>query len=176
MNTSFDKFLPVGTVVLLNGGKKRVMITGYVAVGKETGNKIYDYIGCLYPEGVISSDKNLLFNHNQITTVYYMGYSDDEQKEFSEKLKQLVEKELNSSNNNDGVEQTKNELGSQGQNNPVTNDNNSSSTITFDDNSVVNNNFQQSNQLNEESRNITENINNPKKNDIFNSVPSSTKE
>ena len=35
MNNSLDKFLPVGSVVLLSGGKKRVMITGYVAVGKE---------------------------------------------------------------------------------------------------------------------------------------------
>ena len=176
MNINFDKFLPVGTVVLLSGGKKRVMITGYVAVGKETGNKVYDYIGCLYPEGVISSDKNLLFNHNQIEKVYYMGYSDEEQKEFSKNLKQLIDKKLNSDKSNENVVQGKNEVVVQEQINQPINDNVHSSTITFDDNSVVNNNFKQATQQKEESSNVPENLNDPVKNDIFNSVPSSITE
>lgn len=176
MNTNFDRFLPVGTVVLLSGGKKRIMITGYVAVGKETGDRVYDYIGCLYPEGVISSDKNLLFDHNQIEKVYYMGYSDDEQKNFSEKLKQLIENEINLGKNNENVVQSKNEVGVQEQINQPLNDNVQSSAITFDDNSVVNNTFQQETQRKEESNNALENLNDPVKNDIFNSVPSSTTE
>ena len=36
-----DKYLPIGTVVLLKGGTKSVMITGFCAVeGKNDGNEI----------------------------------------------------------------------------------------------------------------------------------------
>ena len=44
-----DKYLPIGTVVLLKDAKKRVMITGFAVKGKETGDKMYDYMGCMYP-------------------------------------------------------------------------------------------------------------------------------
>ena len=66
MDEKFKKYLPIGSVVLMKDAKKRVMITGYAVTSPETGNKVWDYIGCLYPEGVISPEKNLLFDHNQI--------------------------------------------------------------------------------------------------------------
>lgn len=87
-----EKYLPIGSVVLLKNAKKRIMITGFAAKGKETGNKVFDYVGCLFPEGVISSDKNLLFNHDQIDKLYYIGYSDNDEKEFKQKLKDYLEK------------------------------------------------------------------------------------
>lgn len=88
MNT--EKFLPIGTVCILKNAKKRVMITGFAAKGKETGDKMFDYMGCLYPEGVLSSDKNLLFDHDQIDKIFYMGYVDDEQKQLMIKLKSML--------------------------------------------------------------------------------------
>lgn len=87
-----EKYLPIGSVVLLKGAKKRIMITGFVVKGKESGEKVYDYMGCLFPEGVISSDKNLLFNHDQIDKLYYIGYSDNDEKEFKIKLADYVSK------------------------------------------------------------------------------------
>ena len=45
------EFLPVGSVVLLKGGTKRVMVTGFCSVDNDDTTKIYDYTGCLYPEG-----------------------------------------------------------------------------------------------------------------------------
>lgn len=87
-----EKYLPIGSVVLLKNAKKRIMITGFVAKSKETGDEVFDYIGCLFPEGVISSDKNLLFNHDQIDKLYYIGYSDNDEKEFKQKLKDYLEK------------------------------------------------------------------------------------
>jgi len=87
-----EKYLPIGSVVLLKDAKKRIMVTGFAAKGKETGNKIFDYMGCLYPEGVMSSDKNLLFNHDQIDKIYYIGYIDEEWKIIEKKLKEIVEK------------------------------------------------------------------------------------
>lgn len=87
-----EKFLPIGSVCLLKGAKKRVMITGFLATGKETGNKTFDYMGCIFPEGILSSEQNLLFDHEQIDKIFYLGYSDDEQKALSIRLKELDNK------------------------------------------------------------------------------------
>jgi len=84
--TKYEKFLPLGSVVLMKSAKKRVMITGYAVSSPESGNKIWDYIGCLWPEGMIASDKNLLFDHKDIEKVFAVGFIDDEQKMFIERL------------------------------------------------------------------------------------------
>lgn len=87
-----EKYLPIGTVVMLKGGKKRVMITGFCAVEGDDKVKMWDYSGCIYPEGFLSSKQTFLFNHEQIQEVYHMGLADDdEEKEFKEKLKKLIE-------------------------------------------------------------------------------------
>ena len=85
-----EKYLPIGTVVLLKGGSKRVMITGFCSVDRNKNDVIYDYNGCVYPEGYLSSDQTCLFNHDQIDKIYYMGFVDDEEKEFKAKLNELV--------------------------------------------------------------------------------------
>ena len=87
-----EKYLPIGTVVMLKGGKKRAMITGFCAISQDNQDKIYDYSGCLYPEGFISSNQTLLFDHEQIEKVYHMGLIDDEEKNFKIKLKELLNK------------------------------------------------------------------------------------
>ena len=97
MNTS--KYLPIGTVVLLKNATKKVMITGFAVTGKETGDKMYDYSGCLYPEGIVRSDQNLLFDHNQIYQIYYFGYISDEEKEFKNKFNQLMAKQTENETN-----------------------------------------------------------------------------
>lgn len=91
MEQLYDKYLPIGTVVLLKGGTKRLMIIGFCAkpVGEETE---YDYTGCLYPEGIISTDNVALFNHEQIEQVYNVAYTDQEEMEFKKNLKELVSK------------------------------------------------------------------------------------
>lgn len=87
-----EKYLPIGTVVMLKEGKKRAMITGFCAISEDNKDKIYDYSGCLYPEGFISSNQTLLFDHEQIDKVYHMGLIDDEEKNFKIKLKELLNK------------------------------------------------------------------------------------
>ena len=85
-----EKYLPVGTVCLLQNGTKKVMITGFCVQSPETEDRVFDYIGCLYPEGVISSNQNLLFDHSQIAQVFFMGYVSDEEKEFKAKLNEVI--------------------------------------------------------------------------------------
>ena len=77
------KYLPIGSVVMLKNGKKRLMITGYAQIDLESKNKVYDYSGCMYPEGVISTKKILLFNHEDIIQIFAIGYSDEEQKTYN---------------------------------------------------------------------------------------------
>lgn len=86
-----EKFLPIGSVVLLKNAKKRLMITGFCAQSND--NKItYDYVGCLYPQGTISTDTIALFNHDDISIIYNVGYIDNEEIEFKKKLKDIVDK------------------------------------------------------------------------------------
>ena len=86
-----EKYLPIGTVVMLENGSKRVMITGFCAIEGGDKSKIWDYSGCLYPEGFLDSRKTCLFNHDQIKQVYHLGLADDEEeKEFKAKVKELV--------------------------------------------------------------------------------------
>lgn len=98
-----EKFLPIGSVVLLKEGTKRLMITGFCVIAKDNSNKIYDYCGCLYPEGVISSDQTALFNHEQIDKIYYIGLNDDENNEFQKTLKELLK---NNNNNTTSIKTT----------------------------------------------------------------------
>lgn len=83
-----DKYLPIGSVVLLKNGSKRTMIYGrkQLQVGTQTEKIEWDYIGCLYPEGNISEQYMYLFNHEQIDKVFFMGYQDEEENDFSKKL------------------------------------------------------------------------------------------
>lgn len=88
-----SRLLPIGSVVLLNNGTKKIMITGFYSIAANNPDKVFDYCGCLFPEGVISSEQNLLFDHSQIVKVCYMGYKSDEEKEFKSKLSEIINKE-----------------------------------------------------------------------------------
>jgi len=90
--------LPIGTVVLLKEGTKRVMIIGVcqkqIGVAEEV---IWDYVGCLYPEGYVGGDQTFLFDGVQIERIFALGYQDEEQFSFKiaadEALKKLREAE-----------------------------------------------------------------------------------
>ena len=95
-NSNYEKFLPIGSVVLLKCGTKKAMITGFCSVASEEKTKIYDYTGCIYPEGYLDFDQVCLFDHDQIEKVYHLGYIDDEEKSFKEELKEVAEEYSNS--------------------------------------------------------------------------------
>ena len=84
---STEKYLPIGTVVLLKDAEKRLMITGFCTSSEDDVEKDYDYSGCLYPEGIISSKQTFLFNHNQITKIFHFGLRDEEEQKLQEVLK-----------------------------------------------------------------------------------------
>lgn len=81
-----EKFLPLGTVVLLKGATKRIMITGFASMSPETGETIFDYSGCTYPEGFLNYNEVCVFNNEQIDKIIAMGYSDEEEVKFKKEL------------------------------------------------------------------------------------------
>lgn len=88
----YGKYLPIGTLVLLKNGKKRIMIMGFCPkISKNGKDEQYDYCGVAYPEGVISAEQMLLFNHKQISKIYHMGLAKDkEEKKFKRDLRELL--------------------------------------------------------------------------------------
>ena len=71
-----ERFLPIGTVVLLKNGKKEV----------KPEKKIYEYGACIYPEGILDSNTVCAFNHDQIEKICHLGYETETQKELSDIL------------------------------------------------------------------------------------------
>lgn len=77
--------LPIGSVVLLKNGKKKVMICGVRQTEMESGVE-YDYISVLYPEGHMADVGTFMFNHEDIEDIFFHGFEDDERAAFIEGL------------------------------------------------------------------------------------------
>ena len=93
----FTGLLPIGSVVLLKESTKKVMIIGFCQkeISSDNGdygdygdNKetLWDYAGCLYPEGYIGPTQTYLFNGEQIDKIFAAGYQDEEQFEFKTRV------------------------------------------------------------------------------------------
>lgn len=88
----FSGLLPIGTVVLLKNSTKRIMIIGVLQKQLKDGTEvIWDYSAVLYPEGFMGPDRTFLFNHDQIEQVFAVGYQDEEQFAFKDKVDQIRE-------------------------------------------------------------------------------------
>lgn len=81
------RLLPIGSIVTLNGAKKRVMICG-VCVADKSG-VTYDYLAVLYPEGWIGHGRSVMFQHEDVKEVHFRGFEDEERYEFMDALVEL---------------------------------------------------------------------------------------
>lgn len=77
----YKDLLPIGSIVKLRGGERRLMVCGRVVASGEA-NVIYDYVGCLYPQGVVNSSNMLFFNRDSIEEYYFIGFQDREEMEY----------------------------------------------------------------------------------------------
>lgn len=73
-----DPYLPIGSVVVLKGGGKKVMIVGRVQQ-EQTSKEIYDYSSVLWPEGLLDSSSQYMFNHENIDRIYFIGMQNEEE-------------------------------------------------------------------------------------------------
>ena len=86
---AMDRFLPLGSVVLLKNAEKRIIICGRIKIDIEQ-KQIYDYAGYLYPEGCLDSDEMILFNNRDIERIYFLGFQDEEERLFQEYIMEIM--------------------------------------------------------------------------------------
>lgn len=89
----FKDLLPIGSVIMLKGGLKKLMITGMKVSTEDQPENFYDYIGVLYPEGYIGARSCFLFNHEDINDVVFTGYNNPERESFIESMDEVLKKE-----------------------------------------------------------------------------------
>ena len=87
---NIKELLPIGSVVLLKTGTKRVMIVGVKQTDIAT-DTLYDYACVLYPEGHLGNNQNFLFNHEDIAEIFFRGFEDEERAGFIDKLDQFYQ-------------------------------------------------------------------------------------
>lgn len=80
------KYLPIGTVCSLTSTNRKYVIMGYFSLEYKTSIKMYDYIGVPYPEGLLLRNKSVSFNHEDISDIEFLGFSDENFKKFNEVL------------------------------------------------------------------------------------------
>ena len=73
---------PLGSIILLEGGEHKLMITGIFQTDMKNPKKIYDYCGIPWPEGNMGEEHNYLFYHDKIKALISRGYEDEEYKSF----------------------------------------------------------------------------------------------
>lgn len=84
-----EKYLPLGSVVLLKKGKHCLSIIGFCLVVKNENNRQYDYSAVPYPEGFLGKDSVVCFDHEDIQEILSIGFSNDDEKKFKERLKKV---------------------------------------------------------------------------------------
>ena len=87
----FERTLQFGSVVSLFGAEKRLMVLGYLKYLKGDDTSVYDYCGCTFPEGYLNSESTAVFNHQDIEHIYALGFQDELQFEFRNRLLQILE-------------------------------------------------------------------------------------
>lgn len=82
-------FLPIGSIVLLKGATKQLMIVGYMA--NDVNNEEKDYMAVPYPEGILSEESVISFNNGDIETTLYKGFENEIFEKFISKLNNNIE-------------------------------------------------------------------------------------
>ena len=83
-------YLPLGSIVLLKGGTKKLLVIAR-ALNVQNGGKTYffDYGAVGYPEG-LTGDQMAYFNHQDLSKVLFEGYHDAEDENIVETIQRYV--------------------------------------------------------------------------------------
>lgn len=86
------EFLPIGSVVIVKGGIKKLVIIARAIFAEVNGEqKYFDYGACTYPEGLLGENV-LYFQGGDITEVIAEGYADEDNRRMIENIKAGLEK------------------------------------------------------------------------------------
>lgn len=83
---NINDLLPIGSVVLLKEGQKKLMIFGIKQSDEKDETNEFDYAGVMYPEGNMGLEYQFVFNHEDIAETVFRGFEDDERKAFITEL------------------------------------------------------------------------------------------
>lgn len=83
MSKLSEKLLPIGSIIE-EKNKNKLMICGYNLNNKPIDGKEYDYICCIYPNGV--GTNSYLIKKSEIENVLFLGYRDNRYIELKEKM------------------------------------------------------------------------------------------
>lgn len=87
---SYGPDLPLGTIVRLKGGEKRLMIIGR-RQQDTVAERVFDYSGVPYPEGNVGPKSTFLFDNDAIEELVYYGFADEEEEAWVEKIHAIAE-------------------------------------------------------------------------------------
>ena len=79
-----NEWLPIGSVVLMDGGSRAVTITGCML--REESGELWDYIGVPHPQGWSGPGSLMVFNRGDIARVVALGYMDSDGDRFLAEL------------------------------------------------------------------------------------------
>lgn len=83
--------LPLGSVISLNGVEHRIMILGYARYKENDKSQLYDYVGCYFPEGYTGNKNGVIFNHSDISSLFYLGYTNADSVAFMQKVNEVMD-------------------------------------------------------------------------------------
>ena len=70
-----DTWLPVGSVVHIEGNDGLTAVTGYMQQDADKG-RLWDYVGVPYPLGWSGPGRDIMFDRESIDAVYFIGLQD----------------------------------------------------------------------------------------------------
>ncbi|MCD7730009.1 MAG: DUF4176 domain-containing protein [Oscillospiraceae bacterium] len=79
------KLFPIGTIVEIDGVVPRYMIIGHI-MKESDSDRVWDYAAVPFPIGLLDPEKFLLFNHDKIKVLHFIGLQDTESLEYMKKL------------------------------------------------------------------------------------------
>lgn len=83
-------YLPIGTVVRLNGEEDMFVIVGFAV--RNADGETRDYLAVRYPVGALSSENFYFFNQNMIKTVIHQGYNSIDHESYKNLLNAVLSK------------------------------------------------------------------------------------
>lgn len=87
------KILPIGTIVYLKEGTKKLMILNRASIIEKDGEQLlFDYSAAIYPVG-LNPEEVLYFNKEDIDEVVFEGFNDEEETRFVQLYEEWLEEE-----------------------------------------------------------------------------------
>ncbi|MBR1470366.1 MAG: DUF4176 domain-containing protein [Lachnospiraceae bacterium] len=76
MKENYKGLLPIGSVIRIEGIEQDLVVCGRIVCAQDD-ERIYDYVGFPYPEGMGRGDDLLFFDREDIAQVLFIGFQDE---------------------------------------------------------------------------------------------------